>query len=413
MGTFMTDDLFEAQMVRALGYAPYGGADLGECSATAARIRKVDSELWYSEWFATASRVRNIAEVSDRKGDVVSARLGYFRASNYFRTAGIFLMGTPVDPRLIEAHRLEVESFRNGAALLDLPPTRIEFPYEDTKLPGYFFPAANDSVKRPTLILTNGYDGTAEELYFTNGAAALLRGYNVLTFDGPGQGAVILDQGIPFRPDWENVIRPIVDFALTLSGIDESRIVLMGLSFGGYLAPRAATMEHRLAACVSDCGPYDLFDTSASRLPPFLARQLPNGNPTSLALLRRILLHVMAHPTKGWALRRNLMVHGLNDPLEYFRMAPEYSLKGREHLIECPTFVCSAENDDLSVNAPRLYDALVCQKEYVQFKSADGAGEHCESGARINFHQHAFDWLDNVLSASPDTVASVKSPQPK
>jgi hypothetical protein len=32
------------------------------------------------------------------------------------------------------------------------------------------------------------------------------------------------------------------------------------------------------------------------------------------------------------------MVHGLSDPLEYFRMAPQYSLKGREHLIRCPTF---------------------------------------------------------------------------
>ena len=55
MGTFMTDDLFEAQLMRVLGYAPYDGADLGECIAAAARILKVDSDLWYSEWFATAA----------------------------------------------------------------------------------------------------------------------------------------------------------------------------------------------------------------------------------------------------------------------------------------------------------------------------------------------------------------------
>jgi alpha-beta hydrolase superfamily lysophospholipase len=58
------------------------------------------------------------------------------------------------------------------------------------------------------VILVNGYDGTAEELYFTNGAAALERGYDVLAFDGPGQGAMIIDHGVPFRPDWENVITP-------------------------------------------------------------------------------------------------------------------------------------------------------------------------------------------------------------
>ena len=61
-------------------------------------------------------------------------------------------------------------------------------PYAGTTLPGYFFRAGPEPDPRPTVILTGGYDGTAEELYFSNGAAALARGYNVLAFDGPGQG---------------------------------------------------------------------------------------------------------------------------------------------------------------------------------------------------------------------------------
>jgi dipeptidyl aminopeptidase/acylaminoacyl peptidase len=46
--------------------------------------------------------------------------------------------------------------------------------------------------------------------------------------------------------------------------------MVTGLSLGGYLAPRAATAEHRLAACISDCGPYDVFDAVSRRLPGFL-----------------------------------------------------------------------------------------------------------------------------------------------
>lgn len=404
MSALLKDELFDAQLVRAIGYAPYGGADFGECATTASRIAGTDLGAWHEQWSATASRVRDLAMASGEAGDRISARSAYFRAANYFRTAGLFAMGSPVDARLVEAHRLEVESFRAGAALLDVPPQLVEIPYEGSTLPGYFFRAATDDELRPTLILVNGYDGTAEELYFTNGAAALQRGYNVLTFDGPGQGAMIIDRGIPFRPDWESVMTPVVDFVLTLPGVDPDKLAVMGLSFGGYLAPRGATGEHRFAACISDCGPYDLFDASARRLPGFLATQLPNGNPTLLRLLGRLLRAVAGRPTAGWALRRNLMVHALNDPLDYFRMAPDYSLKGREDLIECPTFVCSAEGDDLSVDAPRLYDALRCPKEYVQFKAADGGGEHCESGARTLFHQRAFDWLDGVLGRRRDCL---------
>jgi hypothetical protein len=40
--------------------------------------------------------------------------------------------------------------------------------------------------------------------------------------------------------------------------------------------------------------------------------------------------------------------------------------------------------------------ALTCEKEYVRFKAAEGAGDHCEAGARTLYHARSFGWLDAI-----------------
>jgi hypothetical protein len=112
--------------VRAIGYAPYGGADVGECLAVAGQVAGNDLDSWHDAWTGTAARVAGQAEASAAAGRVASTRSGFFRAANYFRTAGLFAMGAPLDPRLTEDHRQEVENFRRGAALLPVPRFGLE-----------------------------------------------------------------------------------------------------------------------------------------------------------------------------------------------------------------------------------------------------------------------------------------------
>jgi hypothetical protein len=85
-------------------------------------------------------------------------------------------MAAPLDDRLVASNRRQSEAFRRGVALLPQPPEVVEIPHEATTLPGYFFRCSNDELgdrPRRTAVLLGGYDGTAEELYFFNGAAAL------------------------------------------------------------------------------------------------------------------------------------------------------------------------------------------------------------------------------------------------
>jgi hypothetical protein len=45
----LEDPLLDFQVLRAVGSAPYGGADIGECIATARGSRRGDSESWHDE----------------------------------------------------------------------------------------------------------------------------------------------------------------------------------------------------------------------------------------------------------------------------------------------------------------------------------------------------------------------------
>jgi pimeloyl-ACP methyl ester carboxylesterase len=393
------DSLFDAQWLRTAGHSSSGGAEIGECLAAARQIRETDADSWFAAWNGLAESVLAGAENSRAKGRRVSALSSYLRAANYFRAAYTFLIGTPLDPRVVDAYRRHRAAFESAAALMRPVAERIAIPYAGATLHGYLFRAVDADTPRPTLIVNGGYDSTAEEAYFFSGAAALARGYTCVVFDGPGQGAAIVEDGMVFRPDWDAVIGPVVDFALTRPEVDASKIALMGVSFGGYLAPRAASGEPRLAACIADPGEYSLLEEFKSRMPAFIARELPDGKPFVLAILNRILTRRLRHTTAGWGLRRGMWVHGVNSPLAYVKLTQDYTLEGRVEKIRCPTLICSAENDEIGVTARKLYDALSCEKAFIAFTAKEGAGEHCEAGARSLFNQRAFDWLDAVLAA--------------
>ena len=114
----------------------------------------------------------------------------------------------------------------------------VEIPYEGKTIPAYFYGASRSSSspsRRPTLVVHMGFDGTQDELYSQCAVAALEREYNVITFEGPGQGRVIRKQGIPFRYDWEKVVAPVIDFATyrCRDDVDSDHVALMGTSLGG------------------------------------------------------------------------------------------------------------------------------------------------------------------------------------
>lgn len=390
MKFFFDDESFSFEALRTAGYSTYGGAELGEVLVTLRQIPEGDDEAWSAQWAATAARVEGFGRDSLAGEHRVSARDALLRASNYYRVADFYRRADPTnDAESARLARASRQTFADAVALFDTPVRAVRIPYEGTTLPGYLFLADDSGEPRPTVIFHGGFDSTLEEGYFALAAGALRRRYNVLAFDGPGQGTAVREQGLRFRPDWEAVVSPVVDFALAQPEVDDNQVVLIGMSLGGYLAARAAAFEHRLAACVLFDGLYDPHGVLDA---PFKAAA---GHPGGLEAL-------MAEDIGArWMIQNGLWTFGVSTADDFRTASEAYTVEGIADKITCPTLVLSGENDQFAAGQPeRVFDALRCQKELITFPENEGGGEHCQEGAIGLFHQRTFDWLDGVLTAS-------------
>jgi pimeloyl-ACP methyl ester carboxylesterase len=394
------DESFSFETLRTTGFAAYAGADVGEVLTTASHIAEGDEASWHRAWKATAQRVAGIGEHALASGHRVSAREALLRASNYYRTAADFLLEKPAtDPEMTLLSAGQRDTFAAAAALFDTPVQAVSIPYEDTTLPAYLFLVDDSGAARPTIIYNSGYDSTREESYFAIAAAALRRGYNVLAFDGPGQGAALREQNLVMRPDWEAVVTPVVDYALTRGEIAAEELVLFGYSLGGYLVARAAAFEHRVAALILDDGIHDFHAAFAGGLPPFIGSWIEEGRDDVADPVLRMLMAVSTQ--LRWGLRNGMWIFGVDSFADLIRMARDYTLDGVAHQIVAPTLIMDAENDKFLKGQPQLVEKALTNASttLVTLTENEGAGEHTHAGGLGRAHQTMFDWLDATLTA--------------
>lgn len=388
---------FDAQLLRALSYTYYQGADIGECLTTVFQIKPKDFDSWFEAWKALAERIYANGQNSLEANCQESAKLSFLRASNYFRTAFFFLYGAPVDPRLIEAYDKHCESFAKAISLFKTPVEAVQIPYQNINLSGYFYKVDDSPEKRPVVIISNGYDSTHQECYLMAGAAALSRGYHVLCFDGPGQGNALIKQERHMRYDWETVITPVIDFLEQKEDIDPKKIVLIGPSWGGYLTARAAAFEHRIAALITNPGQFDTM-ISLKKAFPDIIELLQKDETNQLGIY---IGQALSNPMFAAKIKAKLWIHGVDSPTELFKKWQSYTLADVSKQIKCPTLVLDSENEPLSTGQAEIfYNSLECPKEYHLFTAKEGAGEHCEAGASSLANQYLFDWVQKTLKGS-------------
>jgi hypothetical protein len=390
-----------------LGFAPYGGADIGEIDLLASTVQAADDSSFYEGCRAIAEARIDEGDAAAANGHHATAYDCYLRAAAFLGVGYHPLYGTPVDPRLVDAFHVQQTTFEKALSTGVFRAEPVGVPYEDTRVPAWFVRApGHEDERRPVIIVGGGWDSTMVENFIAMGVAALGRGYHVLLYDGPGQGALLIDEGLPLRHDWEAVVTPVVDAALRIDVVDPDRIVYQPWSLGGYMAPRVAAYERRLAAVIADPGQLDVGGKFAGALAMMGLDQDAVARLPEITAADEAKVMAVINGDRGlhWKIvQRGFWTNGATDLSSWMAEMAKWKLSPDEVSdIRCPLLVTHAANDMASSNAKDLFDLLPGPKAWFDFTDADGAGQHCEMLNRSMANRRILDWLD-------DTVGAVRS----
>ena len=390
----MPDPILDQVLLYYLSEARMGLTDIGEVLDAASRVKADDEYSWTREFSATAERMRATAEAEEKAGHRIGAGEAYLRASSYYR-ASLHRHPDPTAPEIKQMAVKEVACFTKAIALLKIPAEVVRIPYEGTTLPGYLFRSPTAGKKAPILIVHQGRDAWSEDDKYI-AEEAMARGWDCLLFDGPGMGQTLRIQGLPFRPDWEKVITPVVDYAVRQPGIDPKRIALMGISMGGALAPRAAAFEKRVKLVIANPGVLDwsrVYTGFITERYPQLA-DMPEKDPAGFnAIMSKV---IDENPFMRWGMRDSMWKHGVTTPAQLMVEMKKYTNRGFAEKITAKTLVIDGEAEEFG-QAKELYDALRCPKDYLMFTAKETAQLHVQTGSTAVSCQRIFAWLEDNL----------------
>jgi dipeptidyl aminopeptidase/acylaminoacyl peptidase len=224
------------------------GVDPNEFARVAGSVERWDD--WLDAWVASGDAHRAQAEAAAAADFHRTAGEAYVRAALSYHFAKFVWTLDPAKNRAAT----EQAKAAMYAAHRHIDPTaeRIEVTLDGKTLAGNLRRPAGGPA--PLVVLIPGLDSTKEEFFYWE-QVFIDRGMAALSMDGPGQGECGYDQHI--RHDYEAAVAAFLDALQGRSDVDLTRIGAVGVSMGGYYAPRAAAFEPRIKAVSAIGGPYN------------------------------------------------------------------------------------------------------------------------------------------------------------
>jgi pimeloyl-ACP methyl ester carboxylesterase len=190
--------------------------------------------------------------------DTAASEERWINAAFYYRAAEFFSLSTDPDKEILYERFADI--FYNRAFAGE-PIERHAVPYEGTYIPALHIPPAQGPVKG-SMVIHGGFDSFIEEWYSCATVFAA-QGYDVIMFEGPGQGAALKKYGLPLTHEWEKPVIAILDYFRL------DNVTLLGISMGGWMCFRAAAFEPRITRVIASSIAFDYM-----QIPPLPVQML-------------------------------------------------------------------------------------------------------------------------------------------
>lgn len=359
------------QFSRVLAAAQEGASTISECFLAASQMRPGNLEDWHAQWQKLGATSVQRADEALAAGHIHTAKANYLRGANYYRSSEFYLGHD--DPRRLETFAKTGAASRKYLELMSPAGEVVTIDVGDgTTLDAYFVKPAEGGVW-PTVICFGGLDEYKDELLHEIPRFAFPRGMALLMVDLPGQGGTLRLRKTPARPDTEVPVGRCVDYLLTRSDVNPDKIALYGASVGGIYAARAASVDHRFRAVVSDSLIFDIHQYAKSL------------QATPEKLIWGHLKWVYGQPDMASAVER----------LKAFRMADTIGN------IKCPYLIVQGEHDWLGLQtALDAYEDAKKKGVNVSlrvFVAEETGASHCQIDNATFGQEYICDWLADKL----------------
>ena len=391
--SYFQDSEMDFQLLRSLGADAAGGGTPGEIFLAAKKIESGNPVSWSAAFLALGEKLEADGKARLERGHTISAGESLLRAASYYRAAEYY--GDPLSPETAEWGMRCREVFLEGIKLSPWEIEALSIPFEESFLPGYFLRPPKEEGPRKTLLIQSGFDGTAEEMYFALGKAALQRGYNVLLFEGPGQvGKRRFDPDSVFVPDTGPALRTVMDYALSRSDVNPQKIALYGASFGGYFALSGAVREKRLRGVIANSPILDAREYFYAAMGPKSVAMFQSRDLT-VEEIRNLPEEELA-PKDRFSLLNICLRFGQPSVDAALEALKEFQVP--ENLVQSLAMpalgMVSEEEGTVPLNQAKRFAELAPRGSLHIFEKTSGANVHCQLDNMPLSWAVALDWLD-------------------